>query len=349
MANALESHYGQAAISEAAKRQLDPEAAKALDALAEHIRETKTSAGAPLTVGQAQAISRVLFDQANAAADEGKRTTLSAFGSMIREGAKMQNPGYEKALSDFADASALADAPAVGAKGLSTATDIWKPQIEAVRAIPGTVDDNGAVGAPQGINLARAGYRRAIETATGEGRPGSVMTAAENIAYAPERRERAEILLGTNDADRLANAFRLETAAVRNAAHASPGAGSNTFLNQVAGGMTSGEIAGHAAETMGSIAGAAHGNIAPAALQGLKAVLSGQAFSDEEADALARLAIDPTRHQDVLDYITAKAGPGAQQQFSQAFQQAISGGAAPAAATGQGNTNAFGAAPPPPP
>jgi len=136
---------------------------------------------------------------------------------------------------------------------------------------------------------------------------------------------------GDTTAD-LQNRFGLENMAVRNATDIAPRTGSWTANNASDNAVTAGNVAQGAAAA-GSLL--THGNPAPAVLFGLKLGLKNNGFNEAQADALARLSIDPGRLGDVIDYIHSRAGPGAAQQFLSAVrgapQNAISAATSPQA------------------
>jgi hypothetical protein len=345
MADALKGDYGQQAIREAAKRTTDPQGAAALNKLANQLQSPGGTQAAKLTIGQAQDISEVLFAGAKASADADKARALNTFGKQIRDGARIQSPQYEEALTNFHNASRLADAPAMGAKALTQSNDQFVPAMADLRTIPPLPTAQGTPGAgapnafapagpPPAIPLARAGYRRAIEEATGNHRPGSAMGVADVIADTPEMQQANEALLGPEDARRLENNLRLETKAVRNAYAANPGAGSPTAVN----GQNIAAVAGKIVQGVGSVVAASHGAPLPAAAQTLEAVLrKTQAFNDQEAQALALMAIDPARHDDALQFIASRAGTGTANGVSQMVQSWMAPApAAPAAAAAAG-------------
>jgi hypothetical protein len=357
-ANALESPYGRDAIRDAIKRTIDGKEREALQLVYDHINPGTTGMatgsldGARMTIGQMQDISKALFDRANASNIPQEQHALSAFGKAIRNNARAQSPDYVDALKNFEMASRLAEAPQIGASALSPrAPDQFLSQLETLGG--GPPDPEGPLGGTpdtMGVQLARAGFRRAIETASGGGRPGTAQGVAQTLADAPEQQAKNLALLGPEDAGRLQNAMRLERQAVINASNASPGAGSNTFMNQVAGGAVNGELdPGEVAKTAGSVVSAAHGNLLPGAMQILSRYLSStRAFSDAEAETMATLAIDPSRHQDVLNFIASRAGPDAAKAAAPAMNDVAAAAAAASSAPGAGNAFQPPGAPPSP-
>jgi hypothetical protein len=356
MQNALVSPYGISAINDAMKRTVDPTEREALRLLYEHIRPgqdgvaTGSLDGAKISIGQAQDISKALFDGAGAAPDQGKQTAMRQFGLDLRNGAKMQSPDYEEALRRFSDASTLAEAPAIGRAGISRPADTFDGDLERLRGVPSPVDSTGAPildangAAFDPVSLAKPGFRRAIEAAAGEGGPGTAMSTAWKLADAPEQQQRNLALLGEPDALRLQNAMRMERAAVTNAYRTSPGTGSLTALRTGNAAATTGDVM----ESAGAAAAAAHGNAMPAGALALKTYLKhSNAFSDEEAEALAHLAIDPTRHDAAVAAIASRIGDQAAENLRPMMQQAAAG--AGAAAGGASDGNAFQPASPPNP
>ena len=355
MARALTSQYGRVAIGDAAARMLDPaEEASTRQLLAranqdKNLDPADRLKGLNITIGQAQDISRALFDKANAASVKGERDALTSYGSMIREGAKAQSPDYVTALSRFANASTLEGAPEIGRAALSPATDTFLTDLENLRqaygpngeADAGSADLSGDPRDPVGIALARPGFRRAIELQAGNASPGTASLLAEKLATATEQQQRNAAILGDDDADRLQNAMRLERQAVLNSANASPGAGSNTFLNFVRQNSADG---GNITESVGSGLSLLGGHPIPAAMQALRMYLSTtRGFSTDEADALANMAIAPAKHDQALQFSASRAGPQAAQAAAPMMQNVAAGAAAAATAppTPQAPPNAF--------
>jgi hypothetical protein len=339
MADAMTSPFGIRAIRTAWERAVDPDARTALRLLYDHVnpgqggQEAGSLDGTRISVGQAQDISKALFDDADSAKDPGDAGPMKYFGKAIREGASKQAPDYEVALGRFANASGLGEAPAIGKQLLSAPADTFAADVDRIRAIPSEPDELGNAMEPQGVALARPGARRAIEIASGGGRPGTAMGVAQTLADAPEQQAKNAALLGDADAQKLQDSMRLERQAVLNAANASPGAGSNTFLNALAGGAVNGEVdPGEVLKTVGSGLSLWAGHPLPAAGQAMSAYLKAtRAFSDDEAEALAQMAIDPTKHDDALNFIASRAGPQAAQAAAPMMQNVAAGAGAVAA------------------
>lgn len=96
-----------------------------------------------------------------------------------------------------------------------------------------TADDLAAVagtGAPE-RDLARLGFRRAIERKAGENVPRGALGVAEQLALAPEQRARTNALLGPEAGDTLSRNMAAEVDVARNRMRNGPRAGSPTNKN----------------------------------------------------------------------------------------------------------------------
>lgn len=148
-------------------------------------------------------------------------------------------------------------------------------------------------------DLARLGYRRAIERKAGEG-PGGALTIAESLGRAPEQQARAAALLGPEEANMLGRNMAAEVDVARSRIRNAPRTGSRTQIN------TSDEdfVEGLAADV------ARYGTVRGAVIAGLKR-LGKAGISDKAAERIVNLVTDKT--------------PGAVDQAIEQLTKALSG------------------------
>lgn len=162
------------------------------------------------------------------------------------------------------------------------------------------------------LPAARAAAKENIQGALGEKVAGRAASIGDNLSVPSSQLARNEALLGPDTARRLEAGMAGETKIVRNARQVAPNTGpksANVLLDNA-------EMAGHAAKTVGAL-GAGHPVVA--ALSAAKIFLTRQGFNDKDAEALVRLATDPTRTNQVLQALSARIGPTATQQFARRF------------------------------
>jgi hypothetical protein len=287
--NDLRSHYGVAAVQEAARRERDPGTRAALQRLAGRLTSTDAPTDTQMTVGMADRISRVLLSQADGAAagDRDLAATLGGLGRRVRDQARTAVPAYGQALDNFAAESGLNDAAAHGETFTHRNTDEFVTGAQAM-----TPEENA---------VARATARRAVERRSGEN-PGAAPGVARQLADAPEQQARNASLLGP-DAVPFQDAMRTEAQRVANAADVNPRTGSQTQGNisnveRVGGAIMEAAPAAH---------GLAHGNPLPA----IGLWLRTRGVNPVDAETLARAVTDPAEHDAVIAAIDRAAGPGA--------------------------------------
>jgi hypothetical protein len=279
---ALRTDYGRAAITEAARRERDPDVKAALLRLSEDVLDNPST---PITVGMADRISRVLLSQGRAAGDSDLASTLNNLGRSVREPARQASPGYGAALEGFEQDRRLIEAAGVGENFLTRNTDEFVAQAANLD--------------PRARALAAAAGRRAIERKSGEN-ISTAATTARQIATAPEQQQRTAALIGPDRAQRLEQGMRLEARAIANAMDVNPKGGSSTFLNL---------------ENEDKLREA--GGVAMDVIQGNKIGLIGRVFeamkkrgmTDEQIEELVRVSIDPNTTKENIEAIARALGP----------------------------------------
>lgn len=307
---ALRTDFGREAIRMAAKGERDPNVKAALLRLSNDALDNPST---PITIGMADSISRALYGMAQDTRNNNLRGILTGLADDIRGPARAASPGYGAAVDDFAQESRLIGAAERGEDYLARDTDNFVAEIR----------DLGADGLP----LARATARRAVERAAGEN-VSAAPGVARRIATAPEVQARTRALLPEEQAQAFERAMALEEEAVRNARNIAPLTGSQTQnkLQDAAG------LAGDVVEAGGAIAS---GNPIATAIAGAKLFLRGQRLSNREAEALVNLAIDPARTQQAIQILSQRIGPQRAQAFMAVLQRAGVPALAAGAATSQ--------------
>lgn len=295
-AQTLQVPQVSAAIREAAMRERDPVSRAALTQLG---KWTRNGIGEPpqMTVGMADRVSRVLLGQAQAAARNGDNdlaATLGMYGREIRNPAREASPGYGAALDQWAADSRLMNAADVGGDFLKRNTDEFSAAVSQMT--------------PEELALARATARRALEAKAGESL-GAAPGIARTMALAPEQQARNAALLGPEDAASLQSAMRLESMAVRNANDIAPRLGSKTAPmladRQAVAGVENGA---------GALVDLGTGNAMGLARRAWTWFKT-RGISDQEAESLARAAIDPAQLDGILAYLEQRYGRQAAQDF----------------------------------
>jgi hypothetical protein len=293
------------AIGEAMRRERDPAARGALEQLAAWAGGDHSSGAAPqITIGMADRISRVLLSKARATNDADLRATLTQFGEAIRSPARDASPGYASALEGYGADSRLHAAAGVG-EGLMTRNT-----------------DEFAAGARRMSDpereLALASGRRAIERKAGEN-IGAAPRVARSLADAPEQQARNAALMGPARAGDLQHGMRMEARAVDNARMIQPKAGSGTHLNDADAARVADGI--ETAVRTGSRA--MRHDWAGIGLDWLRS----RGMNDAEAEALVRLATDPTQTEAAIQAITARRlGSDGARDFLRLRNAALLGG-----------------------
>lgn len=274
----IDHPYVAAAVREAAKRERDPAVREALANL---------QPGDTVTVGMADRISRVLGGQAEAAARSGDNDLAATFRQLadgIRQPTREVVPAYGQALDNYAAQSRLMDAAGQGEDFLARNTDEFVAGLQQL--------------GPDGLPLARATARRAIERAAGEN-PSAAPGVARRLALAPEQQARNRALLGEADATRLQDAMRSEVQAVENARYIAPNTGSQTQLRGA-------DAASMADEAIGTVANLATGNKVAIATR-ISRWATERGLGDGDAQLLAEAAIDPARLPGIIAEMEARS------------------------------------------
>lgn len=285
---ALRNPMGRAAITEAARRERDPEVRAALNRLATDALDAPDT---PITIGMADRISRTLFGQGAAAArggDNDLAATFNGLANALRGPARNASPGYREALEGFGADSRLQEAAGVGEQMLTRNTDEFTRQAAGL--------------APRERALAAAAGRRAIERQAGEN-VSAAPGVARRIAEAPEQQARNAALLGPQRAQGLQQGMRMEAQALDNANMIAPNRGSPTHLNdQDAGRIADGVQVGQRLLRRDFIG------------LGLD-YLRTRGLNNDQAEALVRMATDPGQTDQAIRLITQRLGPQAAQEF----------------------------------
>lgn len=276
---ALRSPDGVAAIRQAARdamNSIDPAeraVANRLNRLADSVVDDP--AGAEITVGMAQSISKSLLDAGQDAIQRGRGNSgrlLTSLGAAVRDRARNEVPEYGQALSRYADESRLLEASEVGEEFMTRNTDDFT---DAVRGM-----------SPDELAVMRASGRRAIERKAGEN-VSNAPGVARGLATAPEQLARNRAALGP-DADRLQRAMGLEERIVRNANDIAPRGGSQTALRN--------QDAENVSSAISTLAKGARGDFIGIVLDRLKTL----GVDDRTAEQITRLAVDSGRTDDVI-------------------------------------------------
>jgi hypothetical protein len=305
MAQALQNPMGREAIAEAARRERDPAVRTALEQLGTWARGEHSTGTAPqLTVGMADRISRTLLGRGQAAARQGDNdlaATFNSLGAAVRNPARAASPGYRGALEGYAEQSRLMDAAGQGEDFLRRNTDEF-------------VANTPAAGQP-GNELARATARRAVERAAGEN-PSAAPGVARRLAEAPEQQARNAHLLGPQGANQFQQGMRLEAQAVDNANAIAPRTGSPTHLNDT--------DAARAANIFETGRRVVRQDWVGLGLDWLRS----RGISDQDAEALVRMATDPAQTDQAIALITRRLGPEGARPFIQMRRAGMLGTAA---------------------
>lgn len=294
------------AIGEAARRERDPSVRAALENLRAWAEgDASTGSAPPISVGMADRISRVLLSKGRGTTDMDLRATLNQFGNAIRNPAREASPGYARALQGYEADTRLQQAAGVGEGLMTRNTD------EFVRTASGL--------GPAERTLALAAGRRAIERSAGEN-IASAPRVARTLAEAPEQQARNAALMGPQRAQTFQQGMRLEAQAADNANQIAPRAGSGTHLNDADAARLAGmaETGVRTARRLGT-----HDWVG----LGLDWLRS-RGLSDQEAEALVRLATDPAQTDAAIALIAHRLGPEGARPFVEMRHAGLIGTAA---------------------
>lgn len=310
--SALGTELGLRAIREAAMRERDPQARQFLLDLPNLLA---SNPNANATVGAMDRISRVLNSSGQSAARAGDNdlaATYSTLGGDIRDAARSVSPGYGQALDNFGAESRIMAAAERGEDFLARNTDDF-------------VADIAALG-PQGLPVARATARRAVERASGEN-VSAAPGVARRIATAPEQQARTRAILPEDAAQAFERSMALEAENVGNAQFVAPRTGSPTQGRQQDVSEMAGDMADDAVNVMQA------GSKPIKAWQSAMRLLSGQGLNRREAEALSLMAIDPNRADEFMALLQNRVGPNRAAQLARTLGVAtpalLTTGAAP--------------------
>lgn len=287
MMSGLSDEPGMAAIRAArrgAVERRDTATVNELDGLIADINLRNELAGMGLgrmPRTQTQDLSAMTVERLRRAMGE-RAAKMSRAGNMEQASGAMARRGdIEQALDGVPEAAAARgnyralsrqiDAVDAGGQFLNRNTD------DFVSSVAGISPEERAVALPAAA--------RAVEIAA-QG-SGSAPGVARSLAANPEQLRRSEALLGPDGARRLANGMRAEADALEAARQINPRAGSNTALNQQ-------DAANAAGEAIGAVRDIATANLPGIGVRILTRLQS-RGFSDDQADAIVRAAIDPTQ------------------------------------------------------
>lgn len=277
---ALRTPAMRPAIEEAATSAAnrgDMETAGALRALAGDALDY--GADAQITVGMADRIARSLNGRAEAFQRAGNNDAAAshfAIAERLRGGARQQVPGYDQALTAYAQDSGLASATELGEQFMTMEADQFAAAVARL--------------SPEEQQIAQAAARRAVERQAGT--QGQAPGVAQRLSNGREQGARTSALVG--DAAPVQRAMGAELQTLRNAQGVSPAQGSPTSMN--------------AQDAMGA-AGAARDvvtmNVPGLAGRAMNAIRS-RGFNDAEAQAVVEAAIDPAQTDQLIGMLAER-------------------------------------------
>lgn len=253
-------------------------------ALADELEQLSTRAlqpGEPLeiSVGAADLAARYL--QQAGGMDMNAKRILGSLGTALRDSARSQSAPYDQALTDYASRARLGGAVETGERFLGRG--YTGDFVEAA----GGMDD-----AQRGIARAsaRAGIERASETA------GSAPGVLDKLATGRGQQQRSVALLGPEGAADLQQGARVGRRMVDAGNNVNPRAGSNTYLN----------AQDENAQAVGGIVGNLASGRPMQALGGVVDLIRSAGMSDDQAEAIVRLATDPARAEQALQILRTR-------------------------------------------
>lgn len=278
--------------------RIDPETAQALSGAPGRAALTRARAAAEafndtaamqeidaLAAGQAQEVSAATLDRI--------RQAMSGRAEKLA-----QNPATRAVGAGVAQRAGMVDSALDNVEGLGPARDAYRQasrQIEATemggRFLNANPDDfQGAMRglSPEQLQAPRAAMARNIEISART--PGAAPGVARRLYSDPELGNMGRAAMG-DDMDRLSAAARAESQALRNARDVNPRAGSESSLNlQDAGGL-----AGVGQDAMTVMRRPLTGP-----LQVIANRFATRGFNDTEAQQLVKMAIDPSRTDEMI-------------------------------------------------
>lgn len=277
----------QAAVAQVGR--LDPRLPEAARA---QIQEQLLN-GAELTVDLADKISRSLLGRAQTGANPGLSRVLTSLGQTVRDAARTAAPEYGQALDNYAAQSALTDAAETGARFMSGNADEFGTAARGLSDEAAVLPlESGEVTLPTERAVARTAARRAVELKAGES-PRAAMETAERLAVGNNGRNRAEALIGPEDAARLQEGMGIATQRVRNAQFVAPRTGSQTQGRDQDAEALSGAL--------NFIGNAMTGKLGMVRAVGQFVAKAG--LRDVDAQRLVDVATDPARFDEAINYL----------------------------------------------
>lgn len=269
---------------------------RALAAELESLATARPRQGQSITmsVGAADLLSRHLLKAGGT--DQNVKRVFGTLGRSIRDQAAEQAPAYREALTGFAERARLGDAAEIGARfaGRGSARDFASG-----------VQMMGDDGRQIARLAARSGIEQAAET------PRGAMTMLDRLAVGRGQQQRAQALLAPDEAATLQRGAQVGRQLVATAQNVNPRAGSNTFLN----------FADEGAPSAGIVGNVMRGRFLSAA-GGALDVIRGAGISDDQAERIVALALDPARTDEAIEILSTRLAPGVAQRTVAALRQA---------------------------
>lgn len=289
---ALRSPDGRDAIRAAARsssnslRPEDRAIAAELNRLADEVLDQPGQVH--VTVGMSQKISEGLFDAAESAQRSGNNFAARQLGDLaraVRGNAKDQVAGYGTALDNYATNSALLEATELGEQILTMEADEFASLVGKL--------------SPEGRKVANAAARRAIERVAGK--VNTAPGVARNLATGQELGRKMQAL-NPQQAGAVARGAEGELKAVRDAAYIAPNFGSKT--------QGASQDAMEVAGVYDVIKDLANGP--PGWIRQTVDYMKSRGLSNDESEALVRIAIDPDRYDEALRILASRQVPQAE-------------------------------------
>lgn len=295
---ALRGRQGRNAIREAAEAfgssvdENERLVAAELNRLADDILDQPN---VQISVGAADLISRYLNRAGGT--DQNLQRIFSGAGRAVRDNARKQSPGYDEALRGFAERARLGDAVEVGERFVGN------------RGYAGDfVAGVNAMSEPE-REIAAAAARAAVERAAGT--PAGAARVLDNLAIARDQARRTEALLGAGGAQQIQEGAQVGRQLVAAGQNVSPRVGSSSFLN----------ISDNAQETGGAMLNLLRGRPVSAAFDFIRS----RGMSDQEAEQIVRLALDPSRTDEVLAILRTRFPEGESLQIVEQLTPILAG------------------------
>jgi hypothetical protein len=251
-----------------------------------------------ITVGAADLMSRYL--QKAGGTDLNLRRVFGGAGRAIRDNARSQNPGYDTALKDYASRASLSDAAEAGEAFIGNRGYAQ----DYARTVSGMTEPQRGVAAA----ASRAGLERAAET------PAGAQRALDALATGRGQQIRSEALLGPEGAAGLREGGVIGRRLMTTANNVNPRAGSNTVLNASDGASN-----------------LVKGKPLAAALDFIRS----RGISDQQAEAIVRLALDPAKTEEAISILAQRMPPQEARRIVSQLTPAIAGQSGAASAPQQ--------------